>query len=302
MLDALLDALIDTLKILPLLFLTYLLMEYLEHHEGGRLARLLSRSRKAGPALGSALGLVPQCGFSGAAANLFSGGAITMGTLVAVFISTSDEMLPILISSKVPAAMVAVILGLKLISGLLVGYIVDFLLHLGKSRHREIHDFCEQEHCDCEGGMLRSAFVHTLKIIGLIFLVTAVLNVAFLYLPRDRMAEVCNIPVVGELMTALLGLMPNCAASVMITNLFVEGVLGLGPMLSGLMANAGVGLLVLFRVNPNRRENLTVLTVLVVSGVLLGLCFDALFADSLCFLKEFSAIATNFADIYCIFG
>ncbi len=131
--------------------------------------------------------------------------------------------------------------------------------------------------------MLRSATVHTLKIIGLIFLVTAVLNVGFLYLPKNRVAEICNIPVAGELMTALLGLMPNCAASVMITNLFVEGVLGLGPMLSGLMVNAGVGLLVLFRVNPNRRENLNVLAVLVLSGVLLGLCFNAVFTEFIAF-------------------
>lgn len=279
MLDALLDALIDTLKLSPLLFLTYLLMEYLEHHEGGRLSAWLARSRKAGPAVGAALGLVPQCGFSGAAANLFSGGAITMGTVVAVFLATSDEMLPILISAHVQPAVVAVILGVKLVSGLLVGYIVDLVLHMGFDRNREIHDFCEQEHCDCEGGMFRSALVHTIKIVVLIFLVTAVLNVAALLLPKDRVAAVCNLPVLGEVMTAILGLIPNCASSVLITNLYVEGVLDLGPMLSGLLVNAGVGLLVLFRVNPNRKENLSVLGILLASGIALGLFFGALLGN-----------------------
>lgn len=276
MLDALLDALVDTAKLVPLLFLTYLLMEYLEHHESGRLARLLARSRKAGPALGSALGLVPQCGFSGAAANLFSGGAITMGTLLAVYLSTSDEMLPILVSAKVPARVILLVLGIKLISGLLVGYLVDLVLHLGFSRHREIHDFCEQEHCDCEGGMLHSALVHTVKITVLILLATLVLNLAFLALPRDSVARVCNIPVLGEVLSALLGLLPNCAASVMITDLYVEGILNLGPMLAGLLVNSGVGLLVLFRVNPNRKENLCVMGVLLISGILLGLMSSAL--------------------------
>lgn len=276
MLDALLDALIDTIKLLPLLFLTYLLMEYLEHHENGRLAGFLSRSKKAGPAIGAVLGLVPQCGFSGAAASLFSGGAITMGTLIAVFLATSDEMLPILISAQVPIGTVGTILGVKLISGLAVGCLVDLVLRLGQSRNREIHDFCEQEHCDCEGGMLRSALVHTAKICGLIFLVTCLLNLALLLVPADAVAAFCSRPVLGEVLTGILGLLPNCAASVMITDLYVKGVLGLGPMLSGLLVNAGVGLLVLFRVNPNKKENLAVLGILLVSGVVLGMLFGNL--------------------------
>ena len=155
MLDALLDALVDTGKLLPILFLTYLLMEYLEHHAGGRLGRCLQRSRGAGPALGAALGLVPQCGFSGAASSLYAAGTITMGTLLAVFLSTSDEMLPILLSSQVPLATVGTILGLKFLAGAAVGFGVDGVLRLRRSqREPDIHGFCQQEHCSCEGGDL----------------------------------------------------------------------------------------------------------------------------------------------------
>jgi len=271
MLDTILDSLLDTGKLLPILFLTYLLMEYLEHHAGGKVAKLLQQSRGAGPVFGALLGLIPQCGFSGAAASFYAGGAITTGTLLAVFLATSDEMLPILISSRVSGKIVLLILGVKLVCGVLVGYLVDLCLRLRHvSSHREIHDFCEQEHCSCEGGILRSALRHTVKITALIFAVTTVLNVVFLHLPKQSLAAVWNIPVLGELLAAIVGLMPNCAASVMITDLYVNGVMGPGPMLSGLMVNAGVGLLVLFRVNKNYRENLEIAGGLLLSGILLG--------------------------------
>ena len=143
MLEALLDALLDTGKLLPILFLTYLFMEYLEHHAGGRIARLLQRSRGAGPALGAALGLIPQCGFSGAASSLYAAGAITMGTLLAVFLSTSDEMLPILLSAQVPLSTVGVILGIKFLSGAAVGLVVDGVLRFRRvQREPDIHAFC----------------------------------------------------------------------------------------------------------------------------------------------------------------
>lgn len=282
MLDTILDSLVDTGKILPILFLTYLLMEYLEHHAGGKAARLLQRARGAGPFFGALLGLVPQCGFSGAAASFYAGGAITAGTLLAVFLATSDEMLPILISAQVPGKTVLTILGVKLVCGVLVGFLVDFFLRLRHvGRHREIHEFCEREHCSCDGGILRSALRHTVKIILLIFAVTVLLNLVFLYLPKERIAAVWSIPVLGELLAAIVGLLPNCAASVMITDLYLSGVMGPGPMLAGLLVNAGVGLLVLFRVNRNRRENLAIGGTLLLSGVILGTICGLLFTGIL---------------------
>ena len=169
MVDALLDALVDTGKLLPILFLTYLLMEYLEHHAGGGISRCLQRSRGAGPALGAALGLVPQCGFSGAASSLYAAGTITMGTLLSVFLATSDEMLPILLSAQVPLPTVGAILGLKFLAGAAVGFAVDAVLRLQHhQREPDIHGFCQQEHCSCEGGIFRSALRHTVKIVILI--------------------------------------------------------------------------------------------------------------------------------------
>lgn len=282
MLDTILDSLVDTGKILPILFLTYLLMEYLEHHAGGKAARLLQRARGAGPFFGALLGLVPQCGFSGAAASFYAGGAITAGTLLAVFLATSDEMIPILISAQVPGKTVLTILGVKLVCGVLVGFLVDFFLRLRHvGRHREIHEFCEREHCSCDGGILRSALRHTVKIILLIFAVTVLLNLVFLYLPKERIAAVWSVPVLGELLAAIVGLLPNCAASVMITDLYLSGVMGPGPMLAGLLVNAGVGLLVLFRVNRNRRENLAIGGTLLLSGVILGTICGLLFTGIL---------------------
>ncbi len=282
MFDALLDALVDTGKLLPILFLTYLLMEYLEHHAGGGISRCLQRSQSAGPVLGAALGLLPQCGFSGAAASLYAAGTVTMGTLLAVFLATSDEMLPILLSAKVPFSAVGIILGLKFLSGAVVGFGVDAVLRLRHhQREPDIHGFCQQEHCSCEGGIFRSALRHTVKIVVLIFAVTFLLNLAFLWLPHQKLQAVWDIPVLGEAVAALLGLFPNCAASVLLTNLYVQGILGLGPMLSGLMVNAGVGLLVLFRVSRNRRENWTIVSILLLSGVLLGCVFGLIFGKIL---------------------
>ncbi len=271
-------AFMDTVKLLPLLFLAYLLMEYLEHHENGRLSRALRSSRKAGPVFGSLFGLVPQCGFSGAAASLYAGGTISTGTLLAVFLATSDEMLPILISSQMPFWKILLILGMKLVCGCVAGLTLDFLMgRRNRERSRDIHDFCQQENCSCEGSIFMSALRHTVKIALLIFVVMAAVGVLFLFVPREALTAVVGIPVLGEVIAALIGLVPNCASSVMITNFYTQGVIGAGPMFSGLLVNAGVGLLVLFRVNRNRKENLYIVGILFASGIVLGTVLGFLF-------------------------
>ncbi len=275
---ALLHSLEHTVELLPILFLAYLLMEYLEHHAGGKLNRCLQRNRNAGPLFGSLLGLLPQCGFSGAAASFFAGGAISVGTLLAVFLSTSDEMLPIMISNKISGNTILLVLGLKLLTGLVVGFLVDFVVrkrHMG--REREIHDFCAQEHCSCEGGIFRSALRHTVQIALMIYVVTVALHLAFEFLPQEQIMAVWHVPVLSELIAALIGLVPNCAASVMITNLYVEGVMGIGPMMAGLLVNAGVGLLVLIRVNKDKWENAAIVSLLLSTGVLFGILYGAIF-------------------------
>lgn len=275
---ALIHAVEDTVKLLPLLFLTYLLMEYLEHHSGSKLSRVLGAAKKNGPLYGSLFGLIPQCGFAGAAANLYAGGAITVGTLLAVFLATSDEMLPILVSTRMPVEKILLILGVKLLCGVLVGFLADWV-NRRRHRHRDvdIHDFCSRENCSCEGGIWMSALRHTVKIGLVILLAVAVLNVVFAFIPQQKVAQFCNIPVLGELLMTLIGLMPNCAASVLVTDLYAQGVILAGPMFAGLLANAGVGLLVLFRVNRKVRENLVIVAVLSVSAVLLGTLLGIVF-------------------------
>ena len=291
MLEALLDALLDTGKLLPILFLTYLFMEYLEHHAGGRIARLLQRSRGAGPALGAALGLIPQCGFSGAASSLYAAGAITMGTLLAVFLSTSDEMLPILISEKMDIRFVLGVLGAKAAIGAVAGFVIDLLIRERKihphdhvhgheeNDHEEeehIHEICEHENCHCEeDGIFLSAVKHTLQITFFIIVIGFVLNTALHFVGEDVLAGlILNRPVLGPVLAGVVGLIPNCAASVTITQLYISGVISLGAMMSGLLVGAGVGLLVLFRVNPDKKENLKIVGILYVIGVLAGIVIN----------------------------
>lgn len=276
-LHAILHALEDTLIILPILFLTYLIIEFIEHKAGEKVSKILTASGKAGPLLGSAVGIIPQCGFSGAAASLFAVGTISAGTLIAAFIATSDEMLPILISASVPAKEILLILAVKLVSGTVFGVVVDILYKRKKSA--TIECMCKDENCHCEHhGIFVSAIKHTFKIVLLVFVITAVLNVSIEFLGEERLSHlIVTKPVLGELVAGVVGLIPNCSASVLLTDLYVENALSLGQLVSGLSVNAGVGLIVLFRTNKNIKENLFLAFILyvcgVVSGIITGLIF-----------------------------
>lgn len=248
-----LDAFLDTVKLLPFLFLTYLVMEWLEHKTGSRTQALIRKAGKTGPLFGGLLGVFPQCGFSAAASNLYSGGLITAGTLAAVFLSTSDEMLPIFISEAIPVQTILCILGLKLLLAVISGFLLDFLYHKlirKEIRYKNIHTMCESEHCKCEEGIWISTIRHTLHIALFIFLISIVLNGLMEWVGEDTLRGLTlNVPVIGEMLAGIVGMIPNCAASVFITELYVEGVIGIGPMMSGLLAGAGVGTLVLCRMN-----------------------------------------------------
>lgn len=279
LLASLTDALLDTLKILPFLFLTYLIMEWLEHKTGSRTQAAIRRAGKMGPFFGGILGIFPQCGFSAAASNLYAGGLITAGTLVAVFLSTSDEMLPIFISEAVPVGTILNVLAVKMLLGIISGFVLDFLCHrlLRKEiRYKNIHTMCESEHCRCEEGIFPSAVRHTLQITLFIFLITVALNILIEGIGEDRLSDlVLNIPVAGELIAGLIGLIPNCAASVVITQLYLEGIIGAGPMMTGLLAGAGVGVLLLCRMNHGRmKQNIGIIVFLYTSSVLWGILID----------------------------
>lgn len=270
---------LDTLKLVPFLFLTYLLMEFLEHKSGDAATRWLRRSGRIGPLVGGALGVVPQCGFSAAASGLYAGRVITVGTLIAVYLSTSDEMLPIMISRGAPIPFMLKILLTKLAVGILFGFLIDLILrvlHRGRPAETpQIEEFCEREHCSCGDHFVLSALKHTLQIVGFIFLFTLVLNLVIHGVGEDKLAAlVLNRPVLGNLLAAILGMIPNCASSVVLTELYLSGVVSVGAMLSGLLVNAGVGVALLFRNNRPFLDSLRILLILFAIGATVGIVVD----------------------------
>ncbi len=274
--DVIIDTLIDAAKLLPFLFLTYLAMECLEHKAGDKAEVLIKKAGRFGPVIGGILGIVPQCGFSAAASNLYAGRVITAGTLIAIYLSTSDEMLPILISERAPVGVIVPILVTKAVIGIAAGLLIDFSMRVrGREEHAHIHEICEQEHCHCEKGIFRSALSHTVQIAVFILLVTFVLNLLLFFVGEDVLAAaISNRPVAGPLLAGLVGLIPNCAGSVVITQLYLEGIIGFGAAMAGLLAGSGVGLLVLFRVNRDRKKNIQILGLLYGIGAAAGIVME----------------------------
>ena len=288
MLEIIKETLIDSIKILPFLFITYLIMEYIEHKMGHKTKSAIKKSGKWGPIIGSILGVFPQCGFSVSATNLYAGRVITLGTLIAVYLSTSDEMLPIFISEAVSPITILKILGIKLIIGMIAGIIIDLFVHLiiknkentqqnqEIGEENEIGHMCEEEHCHCgENGILKSAIHHTLSIFVFIILITFIINIVVHFVGEETIAGwILNKPVIGPVIASLIGLIPNCAASVIITNMYLEIVISLGSMISGLLTGAGVGLAVLFKTNSKIKENLSISILLYAIGVISGIVID----------------------------
>lgn len=274
-------SLLDTLKLVPFLFLTYLLMEFIEHKTSTKVKQTIHKSGKAGPLIGGLLGAVPQCGFSASAAGLYAGRVISLGTLIAIFLSTSDEMLPILISEAADIKLILQILGIKVAIGMVAGFVIDLIMQFRKKESAEewkIHDMCEHGHCHCEKSIWKSALKHTLQIVLFILIVNLVLNFVIEFVGEESLANLFfTKPIIGELVAGLVGLIPNCASSVVITQLFLEGVISFGSMMSGLLVGSGVGILVLFRVNENLKENLKILALLYVIGVGSGILFGLFF-------------------------
>lgn len=278
--DILIDAMLDSLKMLPFLFGAYLLMEWLEHRSGEGMEKLLARARRLGPFTGALLGCVPQCGFSVAAANLYAGRVITMGTLVAVFLSTSDEAVPLLLGAPSRAGALLSLLGLKVAVGALAGMAVDRIAarraKSRPSREEGIHDLCHHCHCE-EGSILWAALRHTGSIFLFILAVNLALGGGVALLGEERLAALLlDGSLLQPVAAALLGLIPNCAASVLLTRLYLAGAVSFGALAAGLLSASGVGVLVLFRANPRPRENLAVLGLVWGTGGAVGLILQLL--------------------------
>lgn len=279
MLDVIKDTVIDSLKLLPFLFLTFLLMEYFEHKMKNKSKKIVEKAGKFGPIIGSFLGVIPQCGFSVAATNLYATRIITLGTLISIYLSTSDEMLPILLSEKVEFSLIAEVLLIKIIVGIICGFIIDLVYR--KKEKVEIQEFCHDKHCDCEHSILKSTLKHTFDIFLFIFIISFVLNLTFSYLGEEVISSILmKNSIFGSFLTSLLGLIPNCFSSVLITQLYLKNTISFASMIGGLLTGSGVALLVLFRVNKNKKENFRILLLLYLIGALTGLLisgFDMIF-------------------------
>ncbi len=305
---------LDTLKLIPFLFLTYLLMEFIDHKAGDKDEEFVKRAGVFAPIAGGALGAIPQCGFSAAAANFFAGHIVSMGTVIAVFLATTDEMIPILVSAQLSFGTIALVVLYMTAVAILVGLGVDLVLKLLKHkregiksekhhcgdnhhhedghhhehdhdhehRHDDDHHHDHDHHCHGDKGMIYSAIHHTLTIAIFVLVVTFMVNALVFFVGEETLGAILyDKPFVSHFIASVFGLIPNCAVSVALTSLCTKGVITAGTMMSGLFANAGVGLLVLFRLNKKTKENLIILGIVLAVGIVFGFIGDLIFPATL---------------------
>lgn len=255
-------SLIDSLKTLPFLFLAYLLIEFLEHHTSGKMEKALAGSGKLGVIFGALLGCVPQCGFSAMAANLYAGRIISLGTLLAVFLSTSDEMVIIMLFQPGHVGQMLVLIGIKIVIAVLAGIVIDFIVKRNSVQGEEnIKKLCSG--CGCEHGIFLSALKHTAGIFAIVLAANIVLGGLIHLVGEDNLGEfMLSGSFFQPILAALIGLIPNCAASVLITELYLGGAITLSSAVAGLCAGAGVGLIVLFRANRNIKDCVKIILLL----------------------------------------
>ena len=267
--EIIIDTLLDVLKLIPFLFIAFLIIELIEHKLSNKSTNIIKKSGKFSVIIGSILGIFPQCGFSVIATNLYATRIISLGTLIAIYLSTSDEMLPILISNNVSINLILKILSIKIIIGIICGFIID-LLYRKKEDNIDYH-ICQEEHCHCEDNLIISSIKHTFNIVLFILIINFILNIGFYYL-GDKIILKDNF--FAPFITSLIGLIPNCGASVMITSLYLNNVITFNSLISGLLTGSGVAILVLFRTNKNIKENILVLSLIYIIGVLSGIIIN----------------------------
>lgn len=271
--DIIIDTLIDTLKLVPFLFIAFLLIELFEHKFSKKSIEVVESSGKYGPILGSILGIIPQCGFSVMATNLYVTRLITLGTLISIYLSTSDEMLPILISEKAEFSLIIKILLIKLFIGMLAGFIIDKIFKVKKEKKN--YDICEEEHCHCKESIIISSLKHTLNIVVFILLINFILNICFNYLGQDYLSKILlKDSFFGPFISGLIGLIPNCGASVMLTELYINNAINFGSLISGLLTGSGIAIMILFKTNKHFLENLKIVGILYLIGVLSGIIIE----------------------------
>lgn len=272
----LLDTLFESLNLLPFLLITFLIIEFIEHKASKKSIKMLTKTKKYGPIIGGILGATPQCGLGVMATNLYATNIITIGTLIAIYLSTSDEMLPVLISEGMPFSKILIILLIKIVIGIACGFIIDFIFRK-KNKHTKIdvQELCENEHCHCENSIIKSSLIHTLKTFSFIFLVSFVLHIFIHEIGEDKISNLLlNGNIFTPFLSSIIGLIPNCAGSVVITELYVNNVISFGSMLAGLLTGSGISILVLFKANSDLKDNMLILGTVYIIGVIFGILFN----------------------------
>lgn len=274
--EVIFDALLDTIKLIPFLFIAFLIIEIIEHKISNKSKKVITKSKKYGPVLGALLGALPQCGFSVMATNLYVTRIISLGTLISIYLSTSDEMLPILISEKAPFNLIFKIILIKVLLGIIYGILIDILFNrIFRRKEKENFEICDKEHCHCEEHILLSALKHTIKIAIFILATTFIINIFFHFVGEEYLSKILlKNTILGPLITCLIGLVPNCGASVIITELYLNNSISLAALISGLLSSSGTALLVLFKSNKNIKENIFILSLLYLIGVFTGIILE----------------------------
>lgn len=263
------ETLIDSIKLVPFLFLAFLFIEFIEHRLNKKNKKLIAKSKRFGPIIGSVLGVIPQCGFSVMATNLYVTRIISLGTLISIYLSTSDEMLPILLSEKVDISTIMNILLIKVFVGMIFGIIIDLIY---RKTTKENYHICADEHCHCENGIFISTIKHTINILLFLIIISFVINVIFTYVGEEYLSKLLlKDSILAPFLTSLIGLIPNCGASVILTELYINEAISLGAMIGGLLASSGVAILVLFKSNKNIKENFSILGIVYSIGVISGI-------------------------------
>ena len=273
--EVILDTIIDSLKLIPFLLVAFIIIELLEHKLNNKTKNIITKSKKVGPIIGSLLGVIPQCGFSVMATNLYITRIITLGTLISIYLSTSDEMLIIMISEKVEISLILKILLIKIFFGIVYGLIIDKIINKKKKDKETNYELCDEEHCDCNHSILLSAIKHTLHITLFIFIITLIINTIFTLLGDNYLSKILlNNSILSPFITSLIGLIPNCAASVILTELYLNSTISLGALIGGLLTSSGSSLLVLIKNNKNKKENRSIILLLYTLGVLSGIIIE----------------------------
>lgn len=267
-----LETLIDSIELLPFLFITFLLIELFEHKFSNKSKDVIKKAGKLGPLFGSLLGIIPQCGFSVMATNLYITRIISLGTLIAVYLSTSDEMLPILLAEKSSITLIIEILAIKIVIAIILGFIIDLLL---RKKSDYSYSICEEEHCKCEESMLLASTKHTISIFVFIIISTFIINCLLEFIGIDYLENMfLKNNIFGSIITSFIGLIPNCGASVIITELFLNKAISFGALIGGVLTGAGVAILVLFKESSKKYETIKIIALLYLIGALSGILID----------------------------